>query len=302
MGDTLRLSEAARLLSIGDTTLKRWTEEGRIPCLRTAGGHRRFRREEVVKFRSSLLGEHEEAPPPPRDGDPRRWLDVHGDPSEPTALLGRLLLLRADSRDWAEAGDLLCAGLLQEIGDRSAAGKMSAAQEHEMSRSVEMALARTSHQFPVFPGAPVAVLACPTPERHTLGLTLLETVLRERGFSVRFLGADVPSHEIVDAVRAARPALVGLSASSAGRLPSDFSGPALAAASICRETQSRLVLGGTAPWPPVRGAVRVLTLCDLAQFVDTDILHTLPAGRGMFEARGFNAIRTVENGVAAHAS
>ena len=37
----LRLSEAARLLGVGDTTLKRWTEEGRIVCERTLGGHRR---------------------------------------------------------------------------------------------------------------------------------------------------------------------------------------------------------------------------------------------------------------------
>ena len=277
MSESLRLSEAARLLAVGDTTLKRWTEEGRIPCERTAGGHRRFRRDEVLKFRSSLLGERPEPPAVAavsvEESDSRRWLDVPGDPTEPTALTGRLLLLRSQARDWAEAGDLLCAGLLQEIGDRWAAGKMTCAQEHAMSRSLEMALARIAHGIPVPPGAPLAILACPFAERHTLGLTLVETVLRERAFAVRFLGADVPTHDIVDTIRAIRPALVGLSASGCSRSAGDLLGPAQAIATASREQGTRLLLGGSGQWPPVRGGLRILTLMDLASFVDTEIPH-----------------------------
>lgn len=278
MSESLRLSEAARLLAVGDTTLKRWTEEGRIPCERTAGGHRRFRRDDVLKFRSSLLGERPEATPvvpaqQVEESDSRRWLDVPGDPTEPTALTGRLLLLRSQARDWAEAGDLLCAGLLQEIGDRWAAGKMTCAQEHAMSRSLEMALARIAHGIPVPPGAPIAILACPFAERHTLGLTLVETVLRERAFAVRFLGADVPTHDIVDTIRVMRPALVGLSASGCSRSAGDLLGPAQAIATASRETGTRLLLGGSGQWPPVRGGLRILTLMDLASFVDTEIPH-----------------------------
>ena len=289
MGESLRLSEAARVLAIGDTTLKRWTEEGRIPCERTAGGHRRFRRDDVLKFRASLLGERPELPPAPptpavEESDSRRWLDVPGDPTEPTALTGRLLLLRSQARDWAEAGDLLCAGLLQEIGDRWSAGKMTCAQEHAMSRSLEMALARIAHGIPVPPGAPLAILACPFAERHTLGLTLVETVLRERAFSVRFLGADVPTHDIVDTIRAIRPALVGLSASGCTRSTGDLLGPAQAVATVSRETGTRLLLGGSGQWPPVRGGLRILTLMDLASFVDSEIPHGGAAVPGAFAA------------------
>jgi excisionase family DNA binding protein len=273
----LRLSEAARLLSIGDTTLKRWTEEGRIPCERTLGGHRRFRVDDVQRLRSQLLGEAPpSAPKPPEDpADSRQWLDAP-DPAEPTALLGRLMILRSQSQNWAEAGDRLCSGLLSEIGERWMNGKMTCAQEHVMSRSVEVALTRVAHQLPVLPGAPKMILACIPGERHTLGLTLVETVLRERGINVRFLGADVPTHDIVETIHKERPLAVGLSASCHPRPQSDLGEPAKAVAQACLEEKARLFLGGGAQWPPVRGAIRALTLMDLSQYLDT--ITPRPAG------------------------
>src|SRR5262245_45002014 len=137
MPETLRLSEAARLLGVGDTTLKRWTEEGRIPCERTAGGHRRFRRADVEAFAARRSGGAPPAAPaaqPRVGGDSREWLDGPGEPSEPTAMMAKLLDLRARSRDWAEAADQLCAGLLTELGERWSRGAISCASEHEITR------------------------------------------------------------------------------------------------------------------------------------------------------------------------
>ncbi len=275
--DMLRLSEAARLLQVGDTTLKRWTEEGRIPFERTLGGHRRFRRDDVMRLRGQLMGE-KPAPAEPVDSpDSRRWLDVPGDPTEPTALMGRLLLLRAESRDWAETCDRLCSGLLTEIGERWSNGKMTCAQEHAMSRSLEIALAKIGHQLAVSPVAATVVLACPPGERHTLGLTMVELVLRERGFRVQFLGGDVPTHDIVEAIRKARPVGVGLGASSCVRPSGELAEPARAVAAVAQEIGARFFLGGGAAWPPVRGATRVLTLMDLTALVDPLVPKIAPA-------------------------
>jgi excisionase family DNA binding protein len=268
--ELLRLSEAARLLEVGDTTLKRWTEDGRLSYERTLGGHRRFRRDEVMRLRSQLTGERA-APPAPlplEEPDSRRWLDAPGDPTEPTAMMGRLLLLRSESRDWAETCDRLCSGLLTEIGQRWSDGKMTCAQEHAMSRSLEVGLAKLGHQFAVSPGAATIVLACPPGERHTLGLTMVEVVLRERGFRVQFLGGDVPTHDVVETIRKARPVAVGLGASACARPSGELSEPARAVSSACSEVGARLFLGGGAAWPPVRGATRVLTLMDLTRMVD----------------------------------
>ncbi|HEX3542638.1 MAG TPA: helix-turn-helix domain-containing protein [Acidimicrobiales bacterium] len=39
--------EAARTLHVSPKTINRWANEGRIPCIVTLGGHRRFRREDI---------------------------------------------------------------------------------------------------------------------------------------------------------------------------------------------------------------------------------------------------------------
>jgi excisionase family DNA binding protein len=48
----LNLSEAARYLGVHFTTLRRWADNGDIPCLRTPGGHRRFTRADLDIFLS----------------------------------------------------------------------------------------------------------------------------------------------------------------------------------------------------------------------------------------------------------
>src|SRR5262245_29051836 len=145
---------------------------------------------------------------------------------------------------------------------------MTCAQEHAMSRSLEVALAKIGHQFPVAPHASTMVLACPPGERHTLGLTMVELVLRERGFKVQFLGADVPTHDIVGTIRKVRPIGVGLGASACARASGELSEPARAVGTACAEVGARLFLGGGAAWPPVRGATRALTLMDLTAVID----------------------------------
>ena len=46
-GQTMTLGQAAALLSISSSTLRRWADDGRIPTVRTSGGHRRFRLSEL---------------------------------------------------------------------------------------------------------------------------------------------------------------------------------------------------------------------------------------------------------------
>lgn len=41
---------AAALLGVGTTSIKRWADDGTLACVRTAGGHRRFLRAEVLRL------------------------------------------------------------------------------------------------------------------------------------------------------------------------------------------------------------------------------------------------------------
>jgi len=56
---TLTTSEAASMLGVSVPTIRLWADSGRVPCHRTAGGHRRFEVEELADWLRSA-----DAPPP----------------------------------------------------------------------------------------------------------------------------------------------------------------------------------------------------------------------------------------------
>ena len=61
-------------------------------------------------------------------------------------------------------------------------------------------------------GAGKAVLATVEGDVHDIGLELVATMLETAGFEVRNMGPDVPTEDIVKAVKADKPHIVGLSA------------------------------------------------------------------------------------------
>ena len=46
--------EVARMLHVSPKTVNRWAHEGRIACIVTLGGHRRFQREEVERIAEQM--------------------------------------------------------------------------------------------------------------------------------------------------------------------------------------------------------------------------------------------------------
>lgn len=46
--------EVAELFHVNAKTVTRWAKAGRIGCIKTLGGHRRFRESEVLKAMASL--------------------------------------------------------------------------------------------------------------------------------------------------------------------------------------------------------------------------------------------------------
>ncbi len=48
--------ELARILHVSPKTISRWASEGRIPCIVTLGGHRRFRRADAMAVAARMEG------------------------------------------------------------------------------------------------------------------------------------------------------------------------------------------------------------------------------------------------------
>ena len=48
--DWLTLGQAARFLGVAQSTIRKWSDDGRVRAFYTPGGHRRFRREDLESF------------------------------------------------------------------------------------------------------------------------------------------------------------------------------------------------------------------------------------------------------------
>src|SRR5919204_6663323 len=48
--DWLTLGQAAKYLGVAQSTVRKWSDGGRLPAFYTPGGHRRFRRSDLDEF------------------------------------------------------------------------------------------------------------------------------------------------------------------------------------------------------------------------------------------------------------
>src|SRR5262245_55886488 len=60
--EPLTTTEAATLVAVAPSTIKRWADQGALPFVRTRGGHRRFERFAVEEFVRGMAGAHADEP------------------------------------------------------------------------------------------------------------------------------------------------------------------------------------------------------------------------------------------------
>ena len=112
--DFMTTQEVARRAGVGATAVKRWTDAGRLACVRTAGGHRRFARSEVERF----LGA-EPAAGEPEGREP--WVGALLEAGDPRALEALFLTERARTGAWHRVA-AIAGRALGEVGRLWSAG------------------------------------------------------------------------------------------------------------------------------------------------------------------------------------
>ncbi|MER5608256.1 BldC family transcriptional regulator [Micromonospora tulbaghiae] len=61
-------AEVGELYRVDPKTVSRWGASGRLPCIRTPGGHRRFKESQVRALLEGDTGDQAAAVPAPRSG------------------------------------------------------------------------------------------------------------------------------------------------------------------------------------------------------------------------------------------
>lgn len=241
VADLITTRDAARILGVGPTSIKRWADSGLIECVRTPGGHRRFLRSRIE---SLLVRDGELVQPSPAED----WLTLLMTAEDTSAVHRRLLAARRELGSWFALCEQL--GLvLEEMGDRWAAGKLTILQEHVAVERLHRAVARCCDDLQSDSEAPRVLLVTADGDDHTLGLLLAEVVLREAGWNTQWAGRRTPFAAIRTFVAGGRCKVVAISASRFSRDAEVLRDQSDRLASLCERHRVHLILGGQGNWP-----------------------------------------------------
>ena len=258
----LTSKEAARLLGVSEASVKRWADGGLLPALKTAGGHRRFRPEDVAAFRRAKLARegtkpggvddatsrrgaadamHEAQPPALAPDDSIFSLLVGGHEEEVSAQFINLYLRRHTVGQIADAA--LCPAM-RKVGDLWHRGELSVAEEHLATRTALLALQTLGGALMVGETVARPAICCSVEDDfHELPIHVAALVLEARGWEIINLGTSTPFYALAEAVARFSPRLVCVASTvfnhpdRAGREYAELRAAALRAGSA-------MVLGG----------------------------------------------------------
>ena len=228
-GGTLRIGELARRSGVSTDLLRAW--ERRYALLepsRTAGGYRLYSADDEARVRAmqALLAQGLSAAeaaqlardaaaaavPAAQDGGladlaGALWSALDGfDDAGAQAAFDRLMATFSIETVMETA----VLPYLRRLGDRWQGGGASVAQEHFATGVLRARLLGLARGWDRGAG-PRALLACPSGERHDLGLIILGLALRDRGWRVTFLGPDTPIDTLAAAADQLAPDVVVIS-------------------------------------------------------------------------------------------
>ena len=250
MNKLLTTAEAAQVIGVSVTSIKRWAEEGRITFVKTAGGHRRF---ELAALQGILERTQSKA----EETEFSYWIQQMFNPNSYT-LNAALLMARGKLGAWNCVADELGTAL-QELGCLWAEGKISVVEERLASERLSRQLAKIADGLPVSFANPKCLLACVEGDEHTLGLTLAELTLREANWFSLWTGRKTPHAELVELAKNNEFDMLAISASSVSQDTAMLARNLRQLEEVCSLNKIPLIIGGSGSWPETPGYAKRLS-------------------------------------------
>ena len=221
--------QVAEALQVSESSVKRWCDQGLIPMVRTAGGHRRISLDDLMRFTAEserpLLNPIAiglSVPPPapatirPTAGSQeqiafRQALSA-GNEAACRQIFQRLSEI---SGSVAVASELLITDALHRVGEAWERQELDVYHERRGCEICIRLVAEARGRLPT-PVGPVAIGAALEGDFYQLPTALVELALREAGWQAESLGVNLPFRTIAAAVADYRPKLLWLSVSQIG--------------------------------------------------------------------------------------
>ena len=275
--------QVADALGVSESSIKRWSDDGLMATQKTAGGHRKLARADVLRFvreqgydigKPELLGLARVARDPFVDRAVRDQLVAALVAGDAEAIRRLLVALVIRGEPLTAIFDELLAAALHEIGAQWEHGGVRVFQEHRAIELVHRALHEIrqllTRRLPA--RRPTAIVATLSGDPYTVATTMAELTLYDAGWSVTNLGADNPAHTLVEAISSLRPRLICIGINWVGELEPFAAGYASIDAAA-RSERAALVIGGVRTTPALRAKIHYATCCasmrELADFASS---------------------------------
>ena len=252
--------EVANMLSVTETTIKRWTNSGMLKCLKTLGGHRKYLLSDVESFAKenniSITGV---TAPLRKDQLEQLGFAVYSknmakaaDVIMEEALQGdregvseSFMYLVKNRIKLADIVDDIIKPAMEKIGYLWETKKLEVDQEHLATDTIKTALSRLTVYLPRQKEKQIKILlACPEGETHDLGLQALAYELELSGYKIHYLGANTPFRSIVNAAKAENPDYIFISACAPTITDKDFINGFKSLIRTAKGIKAKLVAGG----------------------------------------------------------
>ncbi len=202
MTDWISTKNAMQLLGVGSTTIKRWANEGTLPSRRTAGGHRRFRRDAVER----LLQKR-----PPKGNDPAidDWIALLTEDSNIMEIRDEIVQLRDRLGDWYRAADFLD-NVMREIRIRYQDTDDSVGWGLVSTGRLCLALSALRSSFAVEPATPSGLVVSFGGRQHSHRPPLIQLCTRSEGIELLLASTKTSIQELTAQIRSWKQSLVVL--------------------------------------------------------------------------------------------
>jgi excisionase family DNA binding protein len=223
----LSTNEVSKMLKVNESTVKRWTDKGSLRCIKTPGGHRKYKMKDVVDFMDTFAYDVTDLLVPAKENlsavnvstdyailtkDFAALADLFYN----TMLEGNrentfqfLNLLYVNRIGQIELFDKIVVPAFQKIGMKWLTGEIGIEQEHLASNTAMHAILRLQDVVTKKPKhGGIALCGCLEGEYHEIGITCVNSILEANGWTTYYLGANLPVESFIDAIENYVPNIV----------------------------------------------------------------------------------------------
>lgn len=220
----MNTTNVAKRFGVNISTIKRWTDEGKLACSRTPGGHRRFEEKHIRNFikRFPQFGKSVNN----SEKIYASYLDFKNVSMSPllqyelkshaiagnTGWISRLFrFIHKNDVSLAEFFEQLLIPVLRRLGDEWLSNIITIGQEHVATSSIKNAVNELGDQVKE-PDQPRPILfSTLKDDHHDMISTILSFLARLEGYPVIFTGADTPAESLHYYIRSYEPKMIFLS-------------------------------------------------------------------------------------------